>query len=60
MTCLIACLRCGEGFDLDEAGAGAIYTRFPARIPLCANCIDEIVYEYMEAVHTLWNGEGKE
>ena len=43
MTCLIACSRCGEGFDLDEAGAGAIYMRFPERIPLCASCIDEIV-----------------
>lgn len=48
MTCLIACSRCGEGFDLDEAGAGAIYTRFPARIPLCADCIDEIVSKYLD------------
>jgi hypothetical protein len=48
MTCLIACSRCKTGFDLDEAGAGRIYMSFPKRIPLCANCIDEIVYEYLE------------
>lgn len=48
MTCLIACSRCKFGFDLDEAGAGGIYTKFPERVPLCANCIDEIVYEYLE------------
>lgn len=48
MTCLIACSRCKTGLNLDEAGAGGIYMRFPKRIPLCANCIDEIVYEYLE------------
>ena len=48
MTCFIACSRCKTEFDLDEAGAGGIYTRFPERIPLCADCIDEIVFKYLE------------
>lgn len=48
MTCLIACSRCGEGFDLDEVGAGRIYMDFPKRTPLCDDCINEIVREYLE------------
>lgn len=48
MTCFIACSRCKTGFDLDEADAGRIFISFPESIPLCASCIDEIVYEYLE------------
>ena len=48
MTCLVACSRCKTGFNLDEACAGRIYMSFPKRIPLCADCIDEIVFTYLE------------
>lgn len=48
MTCFIACSRCKTGFDLDEAGAGRIYMDFPKRTPLCDDCINEIVREYLE------------
>ena len=48
MTCLISCSRCKVGFDLDDAGTGAIYLIPLNKIPFCANCIDDIVYEYLE------------
>ena len=48
MTCFIACSRCKTAFNLDVAGAGRIYMNFPKSIPLCADCINEIVYEYLE------------
>lgn len=48
MTCFIACSRCKTGFNLDEAGAGKIYMSFPKRIPPCDDCIDEIVFKYLE------------
>jgi hypothetical protein len=48
MTCMITCSRCQAGFDLDEGGSGAIYMRPLGEIPLCANCIDEIVFEHLE------------
>lgn len=48
MTCLVACSRCKTAFNLDEAGAGRIYMSFPKSIPLCDDCIDEIVSKYLE------------
>jgi hypothetical protein len=48
MTCMITYSRCQVGFDLDEGGSGAIYMRPLGEIPLCANCIDEIVFEHLE------------
>ena len=47
MTYMITCSRCKTEFDLDEADAGSIFVIPLNRIPLCANCIDDIVYEYL-------------
>lgn len=48
MTYFIACSRCKTGFNLDEADAGRIFISFPKSIPLCADCIEEIVSKYLE------------
>lgn len=48
MTWPVTCAECGMKFDLDEADAGRAYLRFPARIPLCSDCIDRIVNDHLE------------
>ncbi len=60
MTCLIACSRCGEGFDLDMPGAGYVYMMGQRRYALCQSCVRYYIALGIRAEEELGFGEEEE
>lgn len=60
MTCLIACSRCGEGFDLDMPDAGHVYMMGQRRYTLCQSCVRYYIALGIRAEEELGFGEEEE
>ncbi len=60
MTCLIACSRCGEGFDPDMLDDGHIYMMGQRRYALCQSCVRYYIALGIRAEEELGFGEEEE